>query len=80
MISCATTVQYGWPPSPAIQTALPPVFVSVTSQCCSCHASVVLSQRAHVCVGQEVAGGDATDRLMDVHGRDLSRSSAEPHS
>lgn len=27
-------------------------------------------------VGEEVAGGDAADGLMDVHGRDLSGSSA----
>lgn len=39
-------------------------------------ASVVLQQGAHVSVGEEVAGGDAADGLMDVHARDLSGSSA----
>lgn len=37
-------------------------------------ASVVLRQVTHVCVGEEVAGGDAADSLVDVHGCDLSRS------
>lgn len=39
-------------------------------------ASVVLNQGAHVSVGEEVAGGDAADGLMDVHASDLSGSSA----
>lgn len=30
-----------------------------------------------MCVGEEVTGGDATDRLVDVHGCDLSRSPAK---
>lgn len=33
-----------------------------------------------MCVGQEVAGGDASDGLVDVHGRDLPRSPAQSHS
>lgn len=32
-----------------------------------------------MCVGEEVTGGDATDRLVDVHGCDLSRSPAKPN-
>lgn len=39
-------------------------------------ASVVLKRGAHVSVGEEVAGGDAADGLMDVHASDLSGSSA----
>lgn len=31
-----------------------------------------------MCVGEEVTGGDATDRLVDVHGCDLSGSPAKP--
>lgn len=38
--------------------------------------SVVFHQGAHVSVGEEVAGGDAADGLMDVHASDLSGSSA----
>lgn len=30
-----------------------------------------------MCIGEEVAGGDATDRLMDVRGCDVSWSSAK---
>ena len=30
-----------------------------------------------MCVGEEVTGGDATDRLVDVHGCDLSWSPAK---
>ena len=30
-----------------------------------------------MCVGEEVTGGDATNRLVDVHGCDLSRSPAK---
>lgn len=41
-------------------------------------ASVVLRQVTHVCVGEEVTGGDATDCLVDVHGCDLSWSPANP--
>lgn len=33
-----------------------------------------------MCVGQEVAGGDASDGLVDVHGGDLPRSPAQSHS
>lgn len=39
-------------------------------------ALAVLKQGAHVSVGEEVAGGDAADGLMDVHASDLSGSSA----
>lgn len=42
-------------------------------------SSVVLSQVTHVCVGEEVTGGDATDCLVDVHGCDLSGSPANPN-
>lgn len=45
-------------------------------RCRRSDASVVLKQGAHVSVGEEVAGGNAADGLMDVHGRDLSGSSA----
>lgn len=31
-----------------------------------------------MCIGEEVTGWDATDRLMDVHGCNLSWSSANP--
>lgn len=65
------------PPAPAVQTVLASLYVSVTSQRASCGASVVLSNGAHVCIGEEVAGGDATDRLMDVRGCDVSWSSAK---
>lgn len=53
--------------------------VSVTNHSQSCVASVVLSQVTHVHVGEEVAGGDAADGLVDVHGCDLSGSSENPH-
>lgn len=56
------------------------MYVSVTSQCHSCYASVVLSQGTHVCIGEEVTGGDAADCLVDVHGCDLSWSSAKTQS
>lgn len=49
---------------------------SVPRRCQPSDALVVLEQGAHVSVGEEVAGGDAADGLMDVHASDLSGSSA----
>lgn len=39
-------------------------------------SSAVLSQVPQVCVGQEITGGDAGDRLVDIHGCDFSGSPA----
>lgn len=64
---------------PAVRTVLISLYVLVTSQCHSCCASVVLRQVTHVCVGEEVTGGDATDRLVDVHSCDLSWRPANPN-
>lgn len=66
------------PSQPAVQTVLTSLYVSFRSQCHSCYASVVLGQVTHVCVGEEVTGGDATDRLVDVHGCDLFWSPVNP--
>lgn len=49
---------------------------SVSRRCQRSDALVVPKQGAHVSVGEEVAGGDAADGLMDVHASDLSGSSA----
>lgn len=49
---------------------------SVSRRCQRSDALVVLKQGAHVSIGEEVAGGDAADGLMDVHASDLSGSSA----
>ena len=42
-------------------------------------SSVVLYQVTHVCVGEEVTGGDAADRLVDVQGCNLSRCPENPN-
>lgn len=62
--------QFRQPPSQVCQ-----LWVDV--KCCS--ASVVLFQVTHVCVGEEVTGGNATDRLVDVHGCDIPRCPENPH-
>lgn len=49
---------------------------SVFRRCQRSDASVVLKEGAHVSIGEEVAGGDAAEGLMDVHASDLSGSSA----